>query len=168
MLWQSNQNPLFRTFKSVKEHCVSLWSCLSRISLLSQSQAVERDLLSLCHSFSPPESNAAKESMVNSAFVACMATCHSLTKIEGELSGDPLDLKMFSATGWVSKGFQCLHPVCLRSWIMQHHACHLGKSKFFLAKMIKARHHGYSSTNSRKCWSILFFFFFTADSLTLM
>lgn len=31
-----------------------------------------------------------------------MATCHSLTKIEGQLSGDPLDLKMFEATGWVS------------------------------------------------------------------
>ncbi|KAM9349952.1 polyamine-transporting ATPase 13A3-like [Symphorus nematophorus] len=52
-------------------------------------------------SFSPPESDAAKETLVDSAFVACMATCHSLTKIEGELSGDPLDLKMFSATGWV-------------------------------------------------------------------
>ncbi|XP_070775193.1 polyamine-transporting ATPase 13A3-like [Enoplosus armatus] len=52
-------------------------------------------------SFSPPESDAAKESLVNTTFVACMATCHSLTKIEGELSGDPLDLKMFSATGWV-------------------------------------------------------------------
>ncbi|KAG7227155.1 hypothetical protein INR49_013953 [Caranx melampygus] len=51
-------------------------------------------------SFTPPESDAAKESLVNSAFVACMASCHSLTKIEGELSGDPLDLKMFSATGW--------------------------------------------------------------------
>ncbi|XP_045907521.1 polyamine-transporting ATPase 13A3-like isoform X2 [Micropterus dolomieu] len=52
-------------------------------------------------SFSPPESDAAKERLVNTAFVSCMATCHSLTKIEGELSGDPLDLKMFSATGWV-------------------------------------------------------------------
>ncbi|XP_068427456.1 polyamine-transporting ATPase 13A3-like isoform X2 [Clinocottus analis] len=51
--------------------------------------------------FSPPEADAAKESLVNSEFVACMATCHSLTKIEGELSGDPLDLKMFSATGWI-------------------------------------------------------------------
>ncbi|MEQ2167599.1 hypothetical protein GOODEAATRI_005675 [Goodea atripinnis] len=30
-----------------------------------------------------------------------MATCHSLTKIEGQLSGDPLDLKMFEATGWI-------------------------------------------------------------------
>ncbi|TKS80093.1 putative cation-transporting ATPase 13A3 [Collichthys lucidus] len=52
-------------------------------------------------SFSPPESDAAKESLVDSPFVACMATCHSLTKIEGELSGDPLDLKMFSGTGWI-------------------------------------------------------------------
>ncbi|XP_044076314.1 polyamine-transporting ATPase 13A3-like isoform X3 [Siniperca chuatsi] len=52
-------------------------------------------------SFSPPESDAAKESLINTVFVACMAACHSLTKIEGELSGDPLDLKMFSATGWV-------------------------------------------------------------------
>ncbi|CAG9109222.1 unnamed protein product [Plutella xylostella] len=30
-----------------------------------------------------------------------MACCHSLTKVEGELSGDPLDLEMFKATGWV-------------------------------------------------------------------
>uniref|UniRef100_A0A667Z9E4 Polyamine-transporting ATPase 13A3 n=1 Tax=Myripristis murdjan TaxID=586833 RepID=A0A667Z9E4_9TELE len=52
-------------------------------------------------SFSPPEAEAAKDSLVNTAFVACMATCHSLTKIEGEISGDPLDLKMFNATGWI-------------------------------------------------------------------
>lgn len=53
-------------------------------------------------SFCPPESNVTMENIVNSTFVACMASCHSLTKIEGELSGDPLDLKMFNATGWVS------------------------------------------------------------------
>ena len=29
-----------------------------------------------------------------------MATCHSLTIIDGKLCGDPLDLKMFEATGW--------------------------------------------------------------------
>ncbi|XP_020566425.1 probable cation-transporting ATPase 13A3 isoform X3 [Oryzias latipes] len=52
-------------------------------------------------SFVPPESEASGESLLNSSFVACMATCHSLTKIEGELSGDPLDLKMFAATGWI-------------------------------------------------------------------
>lgn len=48
--------------------------------------------------------------MVTSAFVACMATCHSLTKIEGELSGDPLDLKMFGATGWVRS--HRVHELC--------------------------------------------------------
>lgn len=29
-----------------------------------------------------------------------MAVCHSLTLIEGELAGDPLDVKMFEATAW--------------------------------------------------------------------
>ncbi|XP_075987270.1 polyamine-transporting ATPase 13A3-like [Anticarsia gemmatalis] len=30
-----------------------------------------------------------------------MATCHSLTLLDAELAGDPLDLKMFESTGWV-------------------------------------------------------------------
>ncbi|TNN84078.1 putative cation-transporting ATPase 13A3 [Liparis tanakae] len=51
--------------------------------------------------FHQSEENAYKESLVKSQFVACMATCHSLTKIEGQLSGDPLDLKMFEAIGWI-------------------------------------------------------------------
>ncbi|XP_053369609.1 polyamine-transporting ATPase 13A3 [Clarias gariepinus] len=51
--------------------------------------------------FHHSEENAYKESLVKSHFVACMASCHSLTKIEGKLSGDPLDLKMFEATGWI-------------------------------------------------------------------
>uniref|UniRef100_A0A673YKD8 ATPase 13A3 n=1 Tax=Salmo trutta TaxID=8032 RepID=A0A673YKD8_SALTR len=57
------------------------------------------------------EENAYKDTLVKSQFVACMATCHSLTNIDGKLSGDPLDLKMFEATGWVNlevKG----HSVC--------------------------------------------------------
>ncbi|XP_060069309.1 polyamine-transporting ATPase 13A3-like [Ylistrum balloti] len=32
--------------------------------------------------------------------MAAMATCHSLTIIDNELCGDPLDLIMFEATGW--------------------------------------------------------------------
>ncbi|XP_054458122.1 polyamine-transporting ATPase 13A3 isoform X1 [Anoplopoma fimbria] len=52
-------------------------------------------------SFHLSEENAYKENLVTSQFVACMATCHSLTKIEGQLSGDPLDLKMFEAIGWI-------------------------------------------------------------------
>jgi cation-transporting ATPase 13A3/4/5 len=38
---------------------------------------------------------------VESPIIAAMATCHSLTLIDGELSGDPLDIKMFEATQWV-------------------------------------------------------------------
>uniref|UniRef100_A0A8C2TQN5 ATPase 13A3 n=1 Tax=Coturnix japonica TaxID=93934 RepID=A0A8C2TQN5_COTJA len=49
-----------------------------------------------------PEERACSESLLKSEFIACMATCHSLTKIGGVLSGDPLDLKMFEAIGWVS------------------------------------------------------------------
>ncbi|XP_053315141.1 polyamine-transporting ATPase 13A3 isoform X2 [Spea bombifrons] len=48
-----------------------------------------------------PEDKACSEALVKSQFVACMATCHSLTKIDGVLSGDPLDLKMFEAIGWI-------------------------------------------------------------------
>ncbi|XP_048833620.1 polyamine-transporting ATPase 13A3 isoform X1 [Brienomyrus brachyistius] len=51
--------------------------------------------------FNLSESDNFKETLVQSPFVACMASCHSLTKISGELSGDPLDLKMFEATGWI-------------------------------------------------------------------
>uniref|UniRef100_A0A8C5GQL5 Polyamine-transporting ATPase 13A3 n=1 Tax=Gouania willdenowi TaxID=441366 RepID=A0A8C5GQL5_GOUWI len=54
-------------------------------------------------SFFMSEDKACKENLVKSQFVACMATCHSLTKIEGQLSGDPLDLKMFEATAWVKE-----------------------------------------------------------------
>uniref|UniRef100_A0A8C5FQ55 Probable cation-transporting ATPase 13A3 n=1 Tax=Gadus morhua TaxID=8049 RepID=A0A8C5FQ55_GADMO len=52
------------------------------------------------HGRSAPPSESACESLVFTPFVVCMASCHSLTNINGELSGDPLDLKMFSVTGW--------------------------------------------------------------------
>ncbi|XP_044145286.1 probable cation-transporting ATPase 13A4 isoform X1 [Bufo gargarizans] len=32
---------------------------------------------------------------------AAMACCHSIIMLDGKLQGDPLDLKMFEATGWV-------------------------------------------------------------------
>ena len=34
------------------------------------------------------------------AIIHTMATCHSLREVDGELIGDPLDLKMFQFTGW--------------------------------------------------------------------
>lgn len=38
----------------------------------------------------------------SSPLVQALASCHSLTSIQGELKGDPLDLKMFEFTQWVS------------------------------------------------------------------
>lgn len=36
-----------------------------------------------------------------SPLVQALASCHSLTSIQGQLKGDPLDLKMFEFTQWV-------------------------------------------------------------------
>ncbi|XP_060710432.1 polyamine-transporting ATPase 13A3-like [Hemiscyllium ocellatum] len=47
------------------------------------------------------ERDVSGQNLSRSHFIAAMATCHSLTNIEGKISGDPLDCKMFEATGWV-------------------------------------------------------------------
>ncbi|KAI1355041.1 hypothetical protein F5Y01DRAFT_272143 [Xylaria sp. FL0043] len=38
---------------------------------------------------------------ISRAALFAMATCHSLRSVDGELVGDPLDLKMFEFTGWL-------------------------------------------------------------------
>ncbi|CAB3242722.1 unnamed protein product [Arctia plantaginis] len=51
-----------------------------------------------------------------------MATCHSLTLLDSELAGDPLDLKMFESTGWVleepdvpeSSNYEILTPTIVK------------------------------------------------------
>ncbi|XP_064610270.1 polyamine-transporting ATPase 13A3-like [Liolophura sinensis] len=54
-------------------------------------------------------------------FLVCMATCHSLTMIDGELNGDPLDLKMFESINWDIEEpgedrtrFDCLMPTVVK------------------------------------------------------
>ena len=37
-----------------------------------------------------------------------MASCHSLVKIEGELTGYPMDIKLFEAINWVIGEFNTL------------------------------------------------------------
>ncbi len=78
-----------RTFSVVFEWSLQAFKCLSWPK-------------NLFPRFHHSEEKADDKSLVTTKFVSCMATCHSLTKIEGQLSGDPLDLKMFEATGWVS------------------------------------------------------------------
>lgn len=33
-------------------------------------------------------------------FVECLASCHGITRVDGKIIGDPIDVKMFEATGW--------------------------------------------------------------------
>jgi cation-transporting P-type ATPase 13A2 len=55
--------------------------------------------------------------------IEAMATCHSLTYINGELAGDPLDLKMFEFTRWdlieatenEAENFDKITPAIVRS-----------------------------------------------------
>ena len=51
------------------------------------------------------------ESIPQGPMLAAMATCHSLTVMDGTLTGDPLDLKMFEATDWVKWSFQSMSPL---------------------------------------------------------
>ena len=37
----------------------------------------------------------------DSLLVQAMASCHSLVKIEGDLTGYPMDIKLFEAINWV-------------------------------------------------------------------
>lgn len=41
-------------------------------------------------------------------FFNCMASCHSITQINGETMGDPLDIKMFEATKLKLNGSEIL------------------------------------------------------------
>ncbi len=51
--------------------------------------------------FSDPEVFEAHKGKGKSLFVECMAACHSITRVEGKLIGDPLDIEMFNGTGWI-------------------------------------------------------------------
>ena len=37
----------------------------------------------------------------DSPFLQAMATCHPLIKLKGEITGNPLDVKLFEAIEWV-------------------------------------------------------------------
>lgn len=57
-----------------------------------------------------------------SQLLEAMASCHSITRIHGDLAGDPLDLKMFEFTNWElvepnseeTDNFDKLSPPCVR------------------------------------------------------
>jgi cation-transporting P-type ATPase 13A2 len=61
------------------------------------------DLLAEAPDILPPASydrDPTVDYRINKQILYTMATCHSLRLVDGELIGDPLDLKMFEFTGW--------------------------------------------------------------------
>lgn len=78
-----------------------------------------------------------------SQLLEAMASCHSITRIHGDLAGDPLDLKMFEFTNWElvepnseeTDNFDKLSPPCVRPKHSQRrdlsHAYELGIIKQF-------------------------------------
>jgi cation-transporting ATPase 13A3/4/5 len=44
-----------------------------------------------------------KHKDINSYFIENLATCHSLTRVNDKLMGDPIDIRMFESTGWILK-----------------------------------------------------------------
>jgi cation-transporting ATPase 13A2 len=41
-----------------------------------------------------------KNKDLNGFFVECLASCHGITRVNGKIIGDPIDVKMFEASGW--------------------------------------------------------------------
>ncbi|KAI8633116.1 hypothetical protein F5Y19DRAFT_462264 [Xylariaceae sp. FL1651] len=74
------------------------------VRLVSRSIKRFNDLVSKASTLVPHSSLGSAPGdkyAVNRAALFTMATCHSLRSIEGELVGDPLDVKMFEFTGWL-------------------------------------------------------------------
>jgi magnesium-transporting ATPase (P-type) len=51
-------------------------------------------------SFGDEVSDPGSQLGLNSHLLRALSCCHSLTHVHGRIVGDPLDLKMFSSTGW--------------------------------------------------------------------
>jgi len=62
------------------------------------------DLAGVCESkkarFQATVSDPAASIPLESPFLQCMAACHSLIKLRGDLTGNPLDVKLFEAIEW--------------------------------------------------------------------
>jgi predicted P-type ATPase len=46
------------------------------------------------------DNNTDKTKEIKNLFMECLASCHTITKVDGKLVGDPIDVKMFNACGW--------------------------------------------------------------------
>ncbi|KAI2643480.1 hypothetical protein GGS21DRAFT_496608 [Xylaria nigripes] len=74
------------------------------VRLVSRSRKRFDDIVSKASALVPYSSLAAPPGDkydINRAALFTMTTCHALRSVDGELVGDPLDLKMFEFTGWL-------------------------------------------------------------------
>ncbi|KAI0540963.1 hypothetical protein GGR58DRAFT_458516 [Xylaria digitata] len=74
------------------------------VRLVSRSTKRFDDVISKATALVPHSSltsGPGDEYDIKQAALFAMATCHSLRSVDGELVGDPLDLKMFEFTGWL-------------------------------------------------------------------
>lgn len=76
-------------------------------AMVSEEQAVFGKFYPTTRGFQPREmcTNAeifeAYKDKSKSLLVEGLASCHSITRVNGELIGDPLDIEMFNSTGWI-------------------------------------------------------------------
>jgi cation-transporting ATPase 13A2 len=50
-----------------------------------------------------PDKDLNKNKDINKLFIECLASCHGITRVDGKIIGDPIDVKMFEASGWELK-----------------------------------------------------------------
>nr|CAD7265697.1 unnamed protein product [Timema shepardi] len=82
------------------------------------------------------------DKMIYDDIIFCMVTCHSLTIIDGRLSGDPLDLKMFHSTGWLleepevndNSKFAMIFPTIVRPPKTNEPSSHSKEEEYFSDK----------------------------------
>ncbi|XP_067135082.1 polyamine-transporting ATPase 13A3 isoform X1 [Centruroides vittatus] len=94
-----------RQIYCISPRCINISGCINCVCFDKTGTLTEEglDLWGVVpadsNKFSEPVKNISM--LRNSSFLIGMTTCHSLTIIDNQLSGDPLDLKMFEATEWI-------------------------------------------------------------------
>ena len=87
---------------------------MSTVSALTKTGTLTEDELNLAEVLPiNPKTNEFKSPITNvealdfglsnnpDDFLVCMASCHSLTILDNNIIGDPLDIKMFESTKWI-------------------------------------------------------------------
>jgi len=76
-------------------------------AMVSETQSVFGKFYSTVKGFQPSamytdiETFEAYKNKSKPLLVEGLASCHSITRVDGELIGDPLDIEMFNSTGWI-------------------------------------------------------------------